>query len=250
MVNKRNVGNNCIPLTVNKIRYISKHIFVISNIRVFLHLYKMSQNNKDEKLFSICGSNEEFSARQKNVFDQLNTLETNRFNSANSFFNEANDLPTINRMQRRITKQFRGKESIFKKPNKIPDYCVHPHKWTKYSLEDVRSEDMSERGNTAAAMSFLKEIKKRKENENDTDTDTNVGEKIVFKKSIALKSSKSDVQTLEEGEKSFRNSKVVMPEYVIGQKVKKQKNKKQSEIRSSSKQLKLDHLLEEDTEDV
>lgn len=216
----------------------------------------MSQNNKDEKLFSISGSNEEFSARQKNVFDQLNTIETNRLNSANSFFNEANNSPAVNRTQRRITKQFRGKESIFKKPhvplrrspNKIPDYCVNPHKWTKYSLEDVPNEDMSERGNTAAAMSFLKEINKRKENESEIEAD--VGEKIVFKKSIALKSPKSDMQTSEETEKSFRNSKVIMPEYVIGQKIKKQKNKKQSEMRSSSKQLKLDHLLDEDTDDI
>lgn len=216
----------------------------------------MSENNKEEKLFSICGSNKEFSARQKSVFDQLNMLETNRLNNTNSFFNEANDTPALNRTQRRITKQFRGKESIFKKPHiplrrtptKIPDYCVNPHRWTKYSLEDVPNEDMSERGNTAAAMSFLKEIKKRKENEGDTET--SVGEKIVFKKSIAFQSPKSDTQRTEESEKTFRNSKVIMPEYVIGKKIKKQKNKQQSEIRSSSKQLKLEHLLDEDAEDI
>lgn len=218
----------------------------------------MPYNIKDSiQPFSISSSNEGFAARQKSVFEQLSQLEKNR--SGNNHSDEA-ETPSRERTlnsgsQRKVTKQFRGRESIFKKPHlpikpypkKIPDYCLNPHKWTKYSLEDVKNEDISERGNTTAAMSFLKEMERQKEKIEQPGSSKATG-KILFKKSVIPKRSLTETQD-EGGAKIFRNSKLVMPEYVVGHRKKAVKECKKSELRSSKKQLKLDHLVDEDNED-
>lgn len=216
---------------------------------------KFDGSKLNSDLFSINGSNNEFTQRQKNVFDQLNTIAYNKVDTKeDDSVPDTEHVNVIDRTQKRITKQFRGRESIFKRPHvpvrnlskKIPDYCLNPHKWTKYSLEDVPNEDMSERGNTAAAVSFLKELADRREKTEDTDEPET--SKIVFRKNL-LNSSNIRTAQFDPDEKIFRNSKVIMPEYVVGQKIKKAKKKQQSEVRSSSKQLKLDHLLTGDDED-
>ncbi|XP_048731272.2 uncharacterized protein LOC125648330 [Ostrea edulis] len=46
-----------------------------------------------------------------------------------------------------------------------PNYKVNPEKWTRYSLEDVGNEDMSESSNTRAAFAFLEERRKLREGE-------------------------------------------------------------------------------------
>ncbi|XP_063701332.1 U5 small nuclear ribonucleoprotein TSSC4 [Culicoides brevitarsis] len=147
------------------------------------------------------------------------------------------------------------KESIFKRPElpiekcmpmrKIPDYRKNPHKWKKYSLEDA---DCSDRTNTAAAFNFLREIERRKEDEADQRMDEEKPSKIVFKKSVKLRTEEESTDS-SEGSK-LKGSKVVMPEYVVGQKkVKKTEKRGKSEKSNSSKQLKLDHLMDDDEED-
>ncbi|XP_022668057.1 uncharacterized protein LOC111265223 [Varroa jacobsoni] len=39
--------------------------------------------------------------------------------------------------------------------SKVPDHRLHPERWTKYSLDSVSDNDLSDRGNAAAAMNFL-----------------------------------------------------------------------------------------------
>lgn len=48
---------------------------------------------------------------------------------------------------------------------RTPDYKMNPKKWTKYSLEDVDNEDMTESSNTKAAFAFLEERRKLREGE-------------------------------------------------------------------------------------
>lgn len=48
---------------------------------------------------------------------------------------------------------------------RTPDYKMNPEKWTKYSLEDVDNEDMTESSNTKAAFAFLEERRKLREGE-------------------------------------------------------------------------------------
>lgn len=204
--------------------------------------------------FTLKSTNASFSQRQQDVFDQLKILENNRKNvgTHNDLEMETDQPPKI-KSQRSVTKHFRGKESIFKQPQdrppknfikRIPDFKKNPHKWTKYSLGDVRDEDLSDTGNTRAALSFLKELKQRKSLEMQ-DTSDDISKKLLFNKPLFIAKPKDD-----EGSKpSFRSSKVVMPEYIIGQKIKKEKNRNRESIKQGNgKELKLDHLLENEDE--
>lgn len=79
-----------------------------------------------------------------------------------------------------------------------PDHVVHPEKWKKYSLEDVKETVDGLSGdqlNRHAAISFLEDLRKRKaegenrsfENigkEDDKILDTEMEEKIVFSKDV------------------------------------------------------------------
>ncbi|VVC27865.1 Tumour suppressing sub-chromosomal transferable candidate 4 [Cinara cedri] len=154
------------------------------------------------------------------------------------------------------TRQFRGKDSLFVKPeipplrilvkHQAPDFKLHPHKWTKYSLADVN--EMNDKSNAAAACAFLKEMETRK-GQGDEDNDGN-GEtkKILFKRVVKPKE-----QLKEPDSKAiFKSSKLVMPEYEFGKKVQKKKNRPESkpdETTSSNKQITLGHLMEEDESD-
>ncbi|XP_061391060.1 uncharacterized protein LOC133333022 isoform X1 [Musca vetustissima] len=164
----------------------------------------------------------------------------------------------------RALKNLRGKESIFKKPElpisrclkprSLPDFKVNPHKWKKYSLEDV---DISDHTNTSAAFEFLREIDARKETDDDgvsEDRETILTKKIEFKKSSKINRNIKTLQSQEQQDvevdsPKLKGSKLVMPEYVIGgskKKVAKAKNTKQD--RAAGK-LKLSHLQEEDEDD-
>ncbi|KAK3102759.1 hypothetical protein FSP39_013716 [Pinctada imbricata] len=76
-----------------------------------------------------------------------------------------------------------------------PDHKLHPEKYTKYSLEDVSSEDMSNASNTKAALAFLEERRKLREGEmkeDVVDTSANACSKGMFvfaKKSTISKDS-------------------------------------------------------------
>ncbi|XP_030385241.1 uncharacterized protein LOC115632288 [Scaptodrosophila lebanonensis] len=157
-------------------------------------------------------------------------------------------------------KRMRGKESIFKKPElpigrclkprKTPDYQVNPHKWKKYSLSDV---DISDQTNSAAALSFLREIDAQRE-ATAKDSESCAGQKIEFKKSSKLnrnlKQLKQDeVEDVALDKPQLRGSKLVMPEYVIGQKPPSRQNKpKRSTQNRAIGKLTLSHLREDNEE--
>lgn len=142
---------------------------------------------------------------------------------------------------------------------------INPHKWKKYSLSDA---DISDKSNTSAAFAFLKEIEDRKSStdELDDEDDHTQGDKIVFNvrkrahggaqfnKSAHLKAIVHDESTDPAIDlPKMKGSKVVMPEYVIGQKRDRKKvtgksSAEGAEKRSSDK-LKLNHLFEEEDEE-
>lgn len=127
--------------------------------------------------------------------------------------------------------------------------------------------DTSEKSNTAAAFAFLKEIEDRKAEANEIACeDDNQGDKILFNtrkrvhtttkfsksahlKSVVIDDCTDPVIDLPK----LKGSKVVMPEYVIGQKKERKKStgKTNTEIGSKkpAEMLKLDHLFEEDEEE-
>lgn len=155
-------------------------------------------------------------------------------------------------------RRLRGKESIFKKPElpiarclkprKTPDYQMNPHKWKKYSLSDV---DISDQTNSAAALSFLREMDAQRETEaDDVDIEAGGGHKIEFKKKSKLnrnlKQLKQDeVEDVELDKPQLRGSKLIMPEYVIGQKpARKSKNQQSTRQSRAAGKLQLSHLEE------
>ncbi|KAK2582340.1 hypothetical protein KPH14_004676 [Odynerus spinipes] len=231
-----------------------------------------------------------FSNRMKALVDQLSIAETEynkRKEDVSSDYMEVDEeSKEVSRSQQREggrkrkheTHKFRGRQSIFKRPEgpaprsiyrSVPDYHRNPHKWIKYSLDDVSNEDMTDRSNTHAALSFLKELKARKEaklmkmdidktvthsNDNKISFRSRKNEStstIAFKKpeSESIESESLPVIVCTDDKPMFKNSKIIMPEYVVGQKqVKKIKKNKLPNTSCSSRQIKLDHLqdLDED----
>jgi len=232
-----------------------------------------------------CGA---FADRQKLLFDQLliaeskcNKRDSSDMNDTEMEMNEheRNLVCTDNPKQKRQTKRFRGKESIFNRPQGpaprakckvIPDYHKNPHKWVKYSLDDVSNEDMTDRSNTQAAMSFLKELKERKKKEEvkqhqkmDVESckeqqqtefkykqDTSTSQ-IIFKKPQITETTENSEVIIESDDRPiFKSSKIILPEYQVGLKPKKICRRNQSVIKvDRSKELKLDHLQQLDEED-
>ncbi|XP_051885007.1 protein TSSC4 [Pristis pectinata] len=56
---------------------------------------------------------------------------------------------------------------LCKKPHSVPDYLLHPERWTKYSLEDV--PETSNKKNTAVAFEFMDVLKKQRKEKFTTD---------------------------------------------------------------------------------
>lgn len=107
--------------------------------------------------------------------------------------------------------------------------------------------------NTSAAFSFLKEIEDRKQNDPQMDCDEDAGSsshKIVFKKSVKLRPKEIETDP-QLNVKKIQSTKIVMPEYVVGekrQKPKKDRRPKERQSTASSNSLRLSHLDEEEEE--
>ena len=140
-------------------------------------------------------------------------------------------------------RQHKGEKWHSKRGKRTPGYVLHPDRWTKYDLSDDRASkdtrDMNdEQRNTFAAMSFIRELHERRgdhvsrEDEKTAPEDGNLDSKPVFKKPPA---STMDVPRSDGTEscggsgsgklKSTWNHALVMPEYVVGSKVKRKKRK-------------------------
>ncbi|XP_012528531.2 protein TSSC4 isoform X2 [Monomorium pharaonis] len=242
--------------------------------------------------FILRGGDAAFANRQRLLFDQLSIAESkcNKHDKSetSNVGMECEKRPaeaSEDHKQKRETKRFRGKESIFKRPEgpapranfrSIPDHHRNPHKWTKYTLDDVSSEDMTERSNMQAAMSFLKDLKsrKRKENVDECDEEMDIepcesntqsnsrrfksrksassSSRITFRKPQTAKETANDGAVINETDDKpvFRSSKIILPEYVIGQKPKKTCKQNRPMVKvDRSKELRLDHLQEPDEEE-
>ncbi|XP_076246484.1 uncharacterized protein LOC143186658 [Calliopsis andreniformis] len=246
--------------------------------------------------FVLHGGDTAFANRQKLLFDSLSDAEQecNKNKMVTEPSNKNTDVdktsntpvPWIASRRRGEMRRFSGKESIFKRPEipvlrtarrTIPDYHRNPHKWVKYSLDDVSNEDLTDESNTRAALSFLKELKKRKslqrvketkkmdideiaqtEQEQEQDKLTFKSRTVKTATGIRFKKPENELEETQntpvvidpENKPMFRNSKVIMPEYIVGQKQKK-KNKKEKPVEKVDrlKQLKLGHLEEPDEEE-
>lgn len=114
-------------------------------------------------------------------------------------------------------------------------------------MEEV--SDVSDRMNTSAAFSFLKEIEDRKQSDDQMDNESGSSQKIVFKKSVRLRPRHDEIDP-QLNAKKIQSTKIVMPEYVVGEKRQRPHKKlpKPKEPSTSSSSLKLSHLDEEEEE--
>lgn len=124
-------------------------------------------------------------------------------------------------------------------------------KWQHYTLDDV--SDTSDRMNTSAAFSFLKELEDRSQTETEMNCEeSGSSQKIVFKKSIRLKPREDEIDP-QLNVKKIQSTKVVMPEYVVGEKKQKpKKDSKPKDRQATSKgiNLRLSHLDEDEEEET
>ncbi|KAJ0178198.1 hypothetical protein K1T71_006021 [Dendrolimus kikuchii] len=206
--------------------------------------------------------------RQKNLFNHLKDAEEQYSFSKTNKATDPQDYSAIDKQTyRRIKKemkQFRGKESIFKRNEAnireclrarcVPDHAKNPQKWVYYSLADVTPDQMSESTNTATAFALIKKLEEEKESAN-TEMECNSENAIIFKKptfqvSSVIKKPPSQIEKV-----IFKSSKVIMPEYVVGVSKKKEKKipiKKSDQKDNTDRKLnlKLNHLYENEDEEI
>lgn len=143
---------------------------------------------------------------------------------------------------------------------------ANPHKWKKYSLSDA---DTSDRTNTAAAFEFLKQIESQKHDSHPAADDAAISNndacRIVFnqrdRRGTTTHSATFNQSAHLRGQLDgnggdseanapkpvLRGSKVLMPEYVIGQKkVAGKRSRKTHQPSTSIGQPKLGHLFDAD----
>lgn len=103
--------------------------------------------------------------------------------------------------------------------------------------------------NTTAAFNFLRELEDRRQDE-PQDDDMGGSSKIVFKKSVRLRPREDELDP-QLNAKKIQSTKIVMPEYVVGEKRSKpKKERRPKDQQSSSKSsLKLSHLDDDEEED-
>ncbi|XP_038206354.1 uncharacterized protein LOC119828305 isoform X2 [Zerene cesonia] len=204
-----------------------------------------------------------FYERQKSLFNTLKDAEEQYSFSKSNKASESQDYGVIDKQSyrklKREMKQFRGRESIYKRQDAnireclraktVPQYMKDPQNWVYYSLSDVTPDQMSESTNTATALAFIREMEERDSDKFLTVTDETGA---VFKKPM-FQISKTIKPNVDVEEKvMFKSSKIIMPEYVVGvtrNRGKKQTNKKTDKIVENSDnekraELKLNHLFD------
>lgn len=204
--------------------------------------------------FSLNVKDDAFSARQASIFGSLPVVKLNSSEEATFI------TPPEAEEENEDVMPFKGEESIFKRPmpklkrpthrprkhfypyhnkTRVPDHKKNPEKWIKYSL--ASTSDMTDKSNSAAAFSFLREIEERKRKSEKTDEEeTGAGGKILFKKP---KSKEEKTKTT----RTYRDGKLCMPAFEFGsKKPKPAKRIKDKSVVIKTQERTLAHLTEGD----
>ncbi|XP_041366430.1 protein TSSC4-like [Gigantopelta aegis] len=161
----------------------------------------MASEDKDESKetatgFNLSTSSAKFQAKTDDIFGCLSALEDkhiahekNRSTSDDAQFWKNDPLIDDYKIidTRKGTQKRRAESCIdgskrdtqdFKRPrlgpcrprNRQPDHTVHPERWKEYSLEDVSTDDMSDKSNTQTAFAFLEDRRRLREAESDPES--------------------------------------------------------------------------------
>lgn len=99
-----------------------------------------------QSTFTLSGGSSGFSFRSRNIFDCLDSVEKRSI----TVLNQGKSTET------RKTSHPPSTSPIPEKKRGVPDYLVHPERWTRYSLEDVA--ESSNEDNRRAAHQFLSSL--------------------------------------------------------------------------------------------
>ena len=216
--------------------------------------------SEEPSSFSLNGADTGFSSRSQDVFSSLATIEAKHdaFQKATgTTASRKSDGETLIKDDPVVEDALPQKRSTaFKRPRGVPpprkrwtpDYRQHPERWVKYDLSDVQADQMSERSNTATAMDFLNTQRRRK--------DENIGVDDAGRATIQFKKPTVKVSCQTAGLKrcaatidtAFGNSKVVMPEHVVGQSASKKRQTKRLAGQVKCDAVGLGHLGHSDEE--
>ncbi|TNN35951.1 Disintegrin and metalloproteinase domain-containing protein 19 [Liparis tanakae] len=130
--------------------------------------------------FSLRGGGSAFSNRSHSIFECLDSVA--RLASSSVTQDKVTDgvfaRPLPPRSRRKMSQPVSSCPTPAKKRG-IPDYVVHPERWTHYSLEDV--EETSDKDNRKAAHSFLSSLQQRKgQQESPSDAASDSQQKVIF----------------------------------------------------------------------
>ncbi|XP_037553564.1 protein TSSC4 [Nematolebias whitei] len=119
-----------------------------------------------QSTFTLSGGGSAFSNRSRSIFDCLDSVERRT-------------VPSLNpgsTTESRKTNHPPPTCSTPPPPKKrgVPDYLVHPERWTHYSLEDVA--ETSDKDNRRAAHQFLSSLRQ----ETETDSPCDADQRMVF----------------------------------------------------------------------
>ncbi|XP_049418250.1 protein TSSC4 [Epinephelus fuscoguttatus] len=170
--------------------------------------------------FSLKGGSSAFSDRSHSIFECLDSVSRLASSSSALSQEKATDGVFARPLPPPPSRKTSHPPSSSPTPAKkrgVPDYLVHPERWTHYSLEDV--EETSDQGNSRAAHHFLSSLQQRKEpQESRSDSSCDIEQKMIFSKPSRL--------------------------------LKGQPADQPSAVRSKEKETRLSHLEEEDEREV
>lgn len=119
--------------------------------------------------FSLSGGSAAFSDRSHGIFDCLDSIDKQTFSSLNR--SAVPDEPPL------YSQKTNPPPSVRPTPPKkrgVPDYLVHPERWTHYSLEDV--SETSDQENSRVAHEFLASLAREPE----ADSSCDIQQKVMF----------------------------------------------------------------------
>ncbi|XP_028434235.1 U5 small nuclear ribonucleoprotein TSSC4 isoform X2 [Perca flavescens] len=136
--------------------------------------------------FSLRGGSSAFSNRSHSIFECLDSV-TRPTASSLSHDNVTDGvfaLPLPPHPSRKTSQPLASCPTPAKKRG-VPDYLVHPERWTRYSLEEVTMT--CDKGNRRVAHNFLSSLQQRKElQESGSDSSCDIQQKIIFSRPSGL----------------------------------------------------------------
>lgn len=176
-----------------------------------VNIFTPAPGHRAQTPFNLRGGSSAFSNRSHSIFECLDSVA--RLASSSMSQDKSADGVFARPLPPRSLRKTSQPQSICPTPAKkrgVPDYLVHPERWTHYNLEDV--EETSDQDNRKAAHQFLSSLQQRKQQqESQSEPPCNAQQKMLFSRPGRLPKEKpSDQPSAVSGkEKETRLSHLV-----------------------------------------